>query len=292
MVGGRRGWPYHRQVAIQPEPPTQRLTDTAELRLRPARRGRTLVAILLALIGLCGLAVAAVMVRGQLKPRTFTAAQQKQIRAWEVARRWRTMPKTEIFPSVVKYTLADPSKPAGATGSTLGLSARRLGIARQATCVRAAGGSRTFMPMLSREGCQALLRSTYADATGSLVVTVGIAVLKDDASAMASAKFLTGGPVGGQGGLAQLVLRPFRVGGTPAALYSYPQRQLSWVVASGPYLVMATVGYADGRHRVNVSEDSYALEEMTSLARGVTKRIARPLGATPPAARCPGTPSC
>ena len=262
--------------------------------MRPVRRGRRpLVATLLAVIGLCGLVVAGLVVRGQLKPRTFTAAQQKRIQAWEIAKRWRTMPKTQIFPYAINYTLADLSKPVGAKGGTLKLSASRLGIAKQASCGHAAGGSRSFMSVLSGQGCQALLRSTYADATSSLVVTAGVAVLKNKASAMAAARFLTGGPALGQGGPArQLVLRPFRVGGTPAALYSYPQRQLSWVVAAGSYLVMATVGYSDGRPRVSVSSDQYALEEMTSLARGVATRIAAPLRAPPPVLRCPGAPSC
>src|SRR6266436_6880582 len=106
--------------------------DTAELRLRPARRGRrTLVVIVLAVIGLCGLGVAAVGIRGQLKPRNFTPAQQKRIQAWEVARRWRTTPKSQIFPVVIKYTV--PSA-AGAKGGGRKLSAKRLEIARQASC--------------------------------------------------------------------------------------------------------------------------------------------------------------
>jgi hypothetical protein len=248
---------------------------------------------LLALIGLCGIAVAGLVVRGQLKPRTFTAAQQKRIQAWEIDARWRTMPKAQIFPSVIKYTLSDPGKPVGAKDGSIGLSATRLEIARQASCVHAAGGTRRFMSVLDGAGCQALLRSTYVDATDSLVVTAGIAVLKDSAGALGAARFMTGGPALGQGGLARrVVLRPFRVGGTPAALYGDDQRQLSWVVAAGSYLVMATVGYADGRPRVPVSGDNYALEEMTSLARGVAMRIAAPLGVTPPVPRCPGAPSC
>jgi hypothetical protein len=282
-------------VAIQPGPPTlQRASggrDTAELRLRPARRGRRrLVAIVLAVIGLCGLAVAAAGIRGQLRPRTFTPAQQKRIQAWEVAKRWRTTPKSQIFPLVIRYTL--PSA-AGSKGGGLKLSARRLEIARQATCVQAAGGSLRFMSVLGGEGCAALLRSTYTDSSSSLVLTTGIAVLKDQASAMAAAVFLTGGAAAGQGGVArQLVLSPLRVSGTPAARYGYKQRQLSLVVAAGPYLVMATVGYADGRPRTSVSGDAYAYQEMTSLARGVAVRIAAPLGATPPVPRCPGAPSC
>jgi len=273
---------------VQPATGTR---DTAELKLRPARRGRRrLVALVLAVIGLCALADAAAGVRGQLKPRTFTAAQQKRIQAWEVARRWRTTPRAQIFPPVISYTLPSAT---GSKGDGLNLSARRLEIAPQASCVRAAGGSQQLMLMLGGDGCLALLRSAYTDSSSSLVLTAGIAVLKDQASVMAAAEFLTGGAAVGKGGVSrQLVLNPLRVSGTPAALNGYPQRQLSWVVAAGPYLVMATVGYADGRPRVPVSSDSYAYQEMTSLASGVAMRIAAPFGRSPRTPSCPGTPSC
>jgi hypothetical protein len=245
---------------------------------------------LLAVVGICGLAIATVGIRGQLKPRTFTPAQQKRIEAWEIAKRWRTTSKTQLFPPVVDYKLT--SSPSGSKGG-LKLKATRLEIGPQETCVRAAGGSRSLMAMLTGDGCQALLRSTYTDASSSLVLTAGIAVLKNQASAVAAARYLTGGPALGQGGPArQLVLSPLRVSGTAAALFGYPQRQLSWVVAAGPYLVMATVGYADGRPRVRVRDDSYVLQEMNSLARGVAVTIAAPLGAQPPVPRCPGAPSC
>ena len=280
-------------MAIRPGPPTQQRgsgrNDTAELRLRPARRSRKpVVALVFALLGLCGLGAAVLGVRAQVKPRTFTPAQQKRIEAWEVAKRWRTTPKAELFPARVTYKLGR-----AASSQALNLSAQRLAIARQATCKLAGGGSRQFMAILGGDGCAALLRSTYTDSTSSLVVTAGIAVLKSPAGAADAAKFLTGGSTAGQGGLArQLVLRPFRVFGTPAANYIFPQRQMSWAVAAGPYLVMTTVGYADGRPRVQVNSDTYAYQEMTSLARGIAVRIAAPLAAAPPVPRCPGAPSC
>ncbi len=245
--------------------------------------------VVVALLGLCGLAVAGYGIRGQLKPRTFTPAQQKRIEAWEIAKRWRTTPKAQLFPASITYKLGKSSAGKGA----LSLTARRLEVARQDTCAAAAGGSKKFMSVLGGDGCTALLRSTYTDSTSSLVVTAGIAVLDSDAKATAAARFLTGGAAPGQRGIArQLVLKPFRVFGTPAASYGFPQRQLSWVVAAGPYLVMTTVGYADGRPRVQIAGDSYAYREMTSLARGVAVRVAAPLAARPPVPRCPGVPSC
>lgn len=242
-----------------------------------------------ALLAVCGLAVSVIGLRAQFKPRTFTPAQQRRIEAWEVAKRWRTTPKADLFPPVVSYRLAGGS-PSGSSSKRLLLNASRLAIAPQSTCP-AAAGSRALLAHLSRAGCEAVLRSTYVDATGSLVVTAGIAVLTSKAEANSAAHFLTGGAAD-QGGLARLVLAPFAVSGSPAARYSYRQRQFSWVVAAGPYLVMATVAYADGRPRVSVENDPYLVLEMTSFARAVATRIAAPLGANPPVPRCPGAPSC
>ena len=207
-------------------------------------------------------------------------------------RSWRVIPKDELFPSAIRYRLT-----AGPTGQgkseILRLHAKRLGIARQASCKRAAGGSRELMAKLEGDGCWALLRSTYSDATGSLVVTAGIAVLANKSSSLGAARFLTGGSGVGLGGESkQLVLRPFAVRGTSAALFAFPQRQLSWVVATGPYLVMATVGYADGRPRVRIREDPYVKQEMMDLAEGVAVRIAGPLKAKLNRPVCPGVPGC
>lgn len=207
-----------------------------------------------------------------------------------MARRWRVTPKAQIFPAVVRYRL--PGDQFGSGGS-LPLTARRLEIARQASCVSVAGASRAVRALLAISGCQAVLRATYTDATNSMVLTVGVEVLRDAVGAARVAVDLTGGVDGGQGAATrQLVLRPVTVPGTPAAVFGIRQRQLSWVVNAGPYLVVATVGYADGRPRVLVSTDSYTYIEMTSLARGVADTVAAPLGAQPPVPRCPGGPGC
>jgi hypothetical protein len=258
--------------------------DTAKLRLRRDRRRRPLLALTFALVGLVGATAAGFGIAAQLKPRQFTAAQQKRIEAWEVARRWRTMPKTEIFPAVVSYRLGG-----GQLGSgTLQLHATRLEIARQAACGKAAGARPQLLALLDHGGCQALLRATYADATDSMVLTVGVAVMKDQTGASAVIHYLTG-RAGTHGGVsARLVLHPLRVSGTPAALFGMRQRQLSWVVGARSFVVLATAGFADGRPRVAVRDDAYAYVEMASLARGVAAAVATPLGARPPVPHCPG----
>jgi hypothetical protein len=227
----------------------------------------------------------------QLKPRVFTPAQRAKIEAWEVAKRWRTTQKTQIFPALIKYQL--PGESLGSTWS-LNLTARRLAIARQATCASVAG-AKSMLPLFSRAGCQAMLRAAYTDQTSSFVVTVGVAVLGNEPSATMVARTLTRQSGTTHGAVARLVLlRPLPVPGSPAAGFGLRQRQLSWVASAGPYLIVTTVGFADGRPHVQVNTDSYMYLEITSLARGIADVVAAPLGAPPPVPRCPqaGTPPC
>jgi hypothetical protein len=55
---------------------------------------------------------------------------------------------------------------------------------------------------------------------------------------------------------------------------------------------MYAAGYADGRPRVPVSQNVYADDEMTSLARGVAQSVAATLGSVPAPPHCPGSPGC
>ena len=85
-------------------------------------------------------------------------------------------------------------------GSDLPLAAHRIGIARQASCHTATDPA--VARVLARYGCLAVLRATYADATQSLAVTVGIAVLPGPAAASASLHALPG-----QHGSGSMILR-------------------------------------------------------------------------------------
>jgi hypothetical protein len=248
------------------------------------------LAVLLALLGLIGGAVAGVGITRQVMPRTFTAAQRRQIEAWEIARRWRVTPKTEIFPISIRYPL--PGSRLGSTGA-LTLTARRLEIASQASCVLGSGADPALLRLLDQRGCEAVLRATYTDASSSLVLTVGVAVLRSQASATTAAHYLTRRAPDPQGAITlRPIIRPVPVPGTPAATFRTAQDQVSWAISAGPYLIVATVGYADGRPREPVAMDSYAFLEMTSLAGGVATAVAMPLGAPPPVPRCPGAPAC
>jgi hypothetical protein len=83
---------------------------------------------------------------------------------------------------------------------------------------------------------------------------------------------------------------PFRR--TLVARFGNRQRQLSWERGAGPYLVFATVGYADGRRRVHEAANLYATAEMLGLEGGVAGWVAGHIGAAPPSPSCPGGPAC
>jgi len=251
----------------------------------PAGRGRggwrfgvTLTALL---VGTAGLAGSAAGVSAQLLPRRFTVGQQQQIVGWEMTRRWRTMTAGEIFPASVSYQL-----PSGALGgaSALSLEAYRVGIAPQTSC--AAASDPAAARVLAAGKCTAVLRATYADETDSMLVTVGVAVMPGAGAARTAASALAAGPQPQPG----VAAAPFR--STLAQGFGNRQRQLSLAVSAGPYLIMSTAGYADGRPRVQLSSNPYADQEMTSFATGVADAVGRPLAAEPAPPRCPGAPGC
>jgi hypothetical protein len=254
-----------------PAPPARR---------RNWRRGALGAGLLLAL---CGLYPATAGLVGQIRPRHFTVAQQRQIESWEIAGRWRTLPEGRIFPASVPYTLPGATFDV-ATG--LPLTARRLGVARPAGCARGAGSA--VGRILAHYGCTELLRATYADASGSIIATVGVAVLPDTRAAAAAEERLASAAHGGQ----PRAVRPAPVSGTLAAHFDAAQRQLSWNTPAGPYVILTTAGYADGRPRVRVAADSYLKSEMSSLDGGLEGAVAGVLSTAPPAPTCPGAPGC
>jgi len=256
-------------------------------------RGRRTAAILALILGLAGFAVSMTAVAIQLLPRQFTAGQQRQIEAWEVMRRWQTMPAGQIFPASVSYQLP-ANLLQGAT--PLDLDAFRVSIAPQESdCVKAVT-SAAVGAVLRSNGCQAVLRATYVDATRSYVMTVGVAVLPTEAAAASADSRLSQArlavardPVGAgrpSGGV--LVVR-FR--GVAARQYDY-NRQISASFTAGPYVIMYAAGYSDNRPRVPVSEDDYSDKEMTYMALGVADSVANTLAAHPAPPHCPGTPGC
>ncbi len=257
------------------------------------RRGRRAAAIIALILGIVGLLASVAGVAIQLLPRQFTAGEQRQIKAWEVGRRWQTMPAGQIFPALVSYLLsADVLQDA----SPLSLNALRVSIAPQESDCAKAVTSAVAGAVLRRNGCEAVLRATYVDATRSYVMTVGVAVLPDSAAAasadtgLARPRLAAAREADGAGRLPAGVL-VVRFSGAGAKRYDY-NRQISASFAAGPYLVMYAAGYSDGRPRVPVADDRYADAEMTSMAAGVAHSVANTLAASPAPPHCPGAPGC
>jgi hypothetical protein len=256
-------------------------------------RGRRAAAILALLLGLVGLAVSMTGVAIQLLPRHFSAGQQRQIEAWEVMRRWQTMPAGQIFPASVSYQL---SAQVLQDAAPLDLGALRVSIAPQESDCAKAVTSAAAGAVLRRNGCEAVLRATYVDATRSYVMTVGVAVLPTEAAAASAAGSLSPARLAavrdavGVGRLSAGV-RVVRFRGAAARLYDY-NRQISASFTAGPYVVMYAVGYSDSRPRVPVIQDAYSDDEMSSMAQGVARSVANTLAASPAPPHCPGTPGC
>jgi hypothetical protein len=252
--------------------------------LPPApHRGRSWAAMITLLaIGLCGLAVGAAGAVRQVLPREFSVAQQGQIENWQMARRWRAQQAGQIFPATLQYQIPNTSLDGKAS---LGLTARRLGIAAPSRC--GAAVSKSAAAVLAAGRCAAVLRATYLDASESMVTTVGVAALPTRAAALAAVDKLA--PVAHNQSFA---VHAFPLAGSAAAGFRQAQRQISVVVVAGPYVVLATAGFTDGRRHVPLATDDYIQQEMSSLVSGLADDIAHSLGKQVPLPTCPGAPGC
>lgn len=253
---------------------------------RPARQGRSragIAAVTLLVLGVVGLGASLVGVASQLLPRQFTAQQQRQITDWETGKRWRVLPAGTIFPASVRYAPPAPLS----DGSALTLTASRIGIARQASCQAATDAP--VAAVLARNGCLAVLRASYVDGTGSYVVTVGVVALPGAAQASAAGREL---PAASAPGKVRPGVHTVRFSGTPAAGFGNSRRQISGSVTAGSYLILYTIGYADGRPQVPITADSYAYAEMTGAGGGVAQAVGSIVGSPVPPPHCPGTPGC
>src|SRR5579863_3308105 len=265
---------------------------------RPRRgaRGRRTAALIALVLGLAGFVISATGMATQLLPRRFSATQEQQIENWEIAGRWQQLTAGQIFPASVGYEL---SAEVLQDATPLNLNALRVAIAPESGCGNAVT-SAAAAAVLSHDGCTAVLRATYVDATWSYVMTVGVAVLPSHAAAvkayqsLSQARLTTADKAAaGQSGAGRLTagILVVRYHGAAAAMYDY-SRQISASVPAGPYLVMYAAGYADSRPRVPVTSDHYSYAEMNSLAEGVAQSVEDTLAAAPARPHCPGTPGC
>jgi hypothetical protein len=261
-------------------------------RPRHEPRGRRAAALIALALGVAGFVISATGMATQLLPRKFTVSQQQQIVNWEVSSRWQLLSAGKIFPASVPYELTATVLQ---DATPLSLNALRIGIAPQSGCSSGVVTTSAAATVLRRDGCKAVLRATYVDATWSYVVTVGVVVLPSDAAATKAARSLSQTRLTAADAAATPRLPAgiavVRYRGTAGAVYDY-SRQLSASRAYGPYLVMYAAGYADRRPREPVASDHYSFEEMTSLAQGVAQSVADTLASPPASPHCPGAPGC
>jgi hypothetical protein len=92
----------------------------------------------------------------------------------EIASRWRALTAGEIFPA-----RADETSSYGSVIDSMAptSSALRVGIAPRVSC--AEGFDRPLAEVLVKHGCRTVLRATYVDPSGTLVTTLGVAVMPD-----------------------------------------------------------------------------------------------------------------
>lgn len=215
---------------------------------------------MLALAGVAALAVGGFALHQELT-RPATAAEAAAAGRAEIANRWQRLPAGQLFPATISYL--SPGKQQ--------FTALRVGIAPATTCTAALDPAAATI----FRGCRTVLRATYVDASGSLAVTVGIAVMPSTAAAQRAVSNLTIQP--GRAGVRAASFPGTRVAG-------YGDAQRGWFHAAsgnGPYAFFYAAGFADGRR---------GADDLTSepqhLGSGVlTRLIAVLTGGGPPCAR-------
>jgi hypothetical protein len=222
---------------------------------RPRRALRTVTIIVLVVAGLAGAGFGIFAIARELT-RPPTAAELAAASKAEIARRWRQFPAGQVFPATVSYQMQ---------ADTVTEQARLTGIAPQTEC-GAAGG--VVASVLSKRHCTTLLRATYADASGTLLATVGVAVMPDAAAALAVTDDLAGTTQG---------IRPVGFAGTVSQGFAAASALNAHANAAGPYVVLDVSGFADGR-RAGVTDLSanplyFADEVAATVMTGLTRKI-------------------
>lgn len=182
--------------------------------------------------------------------------------AQEVGDRWRTWPADKIFPDSVPYTSEQGSIE----------HAARVGIAPGAGCT--AGIDATPAAVLQRYGCRALMRATYIDQAQGVVMTVGVAALRDERAAAAAKEALTPGDPARVGPFLHALPFPH----TSTARFDDAARQYAAAGQSGPYVVLTVAGQSDGRPAAAVPEKhTSALVLAAEVGGNIAEALALPV---------------
>ncbi|MEU6717703.1 hypothetical protein ABZ897_40090 [Nonomuraea sp. NPDC046802] len=202
----------------------------------------------------------------ETRSRPLTPAEQNQYKQEEIARRWQAWPATGVFPEEVKYLGLDRAQQ----------YARRVGIAPETECGK--GVDASVAGVLESHGCLTMLRATYIDQTASFVITVGVAVLKDEESRVSATEELTQDD--------RVGVLPVAFPGTVTERFGPDQRQRTGWVGAGPYIVFSTAGYTDGRTRAAIPPEEILHSELWPASKSVGNQIAYFLADPPKAPPC------
>jgi hypothetical protein len=180
-----------------------------------------------------------------------------------VAQRWERLTLGQIFPASVGYTVGYTS------GQQTSEKATRLGIGAGDSCDEALDD--TLVSAAQHLGCVAAMRASYADELGGAVFTVGVVVFPDSGAALEFAAQVPRGEYPATG------LQALALPGTAAALFTPGARQASAIQVTGPYVVLAVAGYADGRPASQATERRPSVfEPVGSIVTAVVKPLSAP----------------
>ncbi|MGE5287507.1 MAG: hypothetical protein ACM3ML_09950 [Micromonosporaceae bacterium] len=187
----------------------------------------TITVAAVAAIACLGLVVTAAGALHAELARKPTASELSRAAATAVARRWQAWPAGKIFPAILQYS------------TTLQVleHARRVGIDPATGC--AARVDPAIASVLRRYGCRAVLRASYLDQREGVVFTIGVVAIPGDRSAAAGRSQLHASRRSG--------VRAYAIPQTASALFSDRARQAATVAVGGPYVVLTTSGFSDGR---------------------------------------------
>jgi type VII secretion-associated serine protease mycosin len=192
--------------------------------------------------------------------RKPTPAELSAAAATDVTQRWEREPAGQVFPAHIAYTTD--------LGTTE--TASRVGIAPAGSCAAAVDG--TLASQAGRDGCVAALRADYTDQLRGAVYTLGVLAFGSTARASDFYDSLPPADYPATG------LRALAMPGTPAALFGEAARQLAIAQQSGPYIVLAVAGYADGRPASTASERrDVVFDPAIQLATAVAEPLGRPV---------------
>jgi len=210
------------------------------------RRPRRVLFVALITLGVVLIAAGGAALGRELT-RKATPAEEAAAMQQEIASRWERLPAGRIFPATVSYSDFAGNK----------MLARLVGISPPVSC-RAAFEPAGYA-IVRGLGCATILRATYVDASGALVTTVGVAVLRSPDAAFKAANIdVMKGPGD--------ALRAVTFGGTIAGQFGDAARGAQGAAAGGPYLFLYTAGFTDGLPATAAAPQQ---EELSAFGRGV-----------------------